>query len=479
MATKNALLRELESLKTDIVGTKKKGAKKSNPRKPPKSTLYDESSTIKKLKIDKQVASLAFHGEEDAFHINLADVAVNKAAHDILAELGYEATDSDVATDEETDVDVPELEGRDTMSIEGMSRADFKDAMSATELERKEVSVTVDLSKQIPKSSVTMGEFSDKLSFKHMAPVVITETTLVLQKGFLDVPDDHVMFLEVNELSVSKSFEKPKITPLPENVGPVVGEVVDKNMPLPGPSVPYTREESTMLIWKQEYSTYPLTFLKAHRAAKLVDLNNKQFEKQVPRSSADYRMYMESISSDQSQDRHLSELLYIGLISHTSKTNITYNVIKRALKPVQEKVKAKVVNVPMVDTMQSECSMDTEKTECSTVNFTEEEEVFVTRSDMNTLESVVPEKIGQLAPNSTIHIYDTILQSICLFQPDEAGMIHGTRPNASGSKKDWIHTDLLAYCPTLLDLSICALLFRISSLSTPFAPLGLLRRTVV
>ena len=288
MAAKSALLRELESLKTDIVG-KKKGPKRSNPKKSPKNTSNDESNTIKKIKMDRELSSNAFHGAEDAFHAQLADVAVNKAAHDILSELGYEATDSDVATDEDTDVDLPQSEGRDTISIEGMSRTEFKDAMNATELERKEVSVTVDLSKQIPKSSVTMGEFNDKLTFKHMAPVVITETTLVLQKGFLDVPDDHVMFLEVNELAVTKSFEKPKITPLPENIGPMVGEVTDKNMPLPGPSVPYTRDETTMFIWRQDYTTYPLTFLKAHRAAKLVDLNNKQFEKQVPRSPSDYK----------------------------------------------------------------------------------------------------------------------------------------------------------------------------------------------
>ena len=184
MSSQKEILKELESLQREITGSKKKGTKKTNSKKHPRSSTQDESSTIKKLKVDKQMASLAFHGEEDAFQTSLADVAMKKAARDIIAELGYDATDSDLASEEEEDLDLPEVDlGGDTLSVEGMNRTDFKDAMEATELERKEVTVSVDLSKQIPKSSVTMGEFDDKLSFHHMAPMVIAETTLVYKRG--------------------------------------------------------------------------------------------------------------------------------------------------------------------------------------------------------------------------------------------------------------------------------------------------------
>lgn len=73
-------------------------------------------------------------------------------------------------------------------------------------------------------------------------------------------------------------------------------------------------------------------------------------------------------------------------------------MIKKAEKPVPERVKAKVVNVPIVDTLQSECNIDTGETECSMINFRDEGDMFIAKSDMNTPDSVVPEKIGQTTP---------------------------------------------------------------------------------
>ena len=96
MATKAQLLKELESIKAELVGESKKKQTKRQTKSKPKDNSNSESSALKKLKLDQEVLTNAYHGIEDDSHKQLADFAVRKATADILSDLGYEATDSDL-----------------------------------------------------------------------------------------------------------------------------------------------------------------------------------------------------------------------------------------------------------------------------------------------------------------------------------------------------------------------------------------------